>query len=200
MKGEKDSLEDGGDDERREGGERLLVGRRRLQRLGVWGEMIDGKGKSDETRCWRGHSLGIEMIKFFCQWTGGWFLPFPRMMLWDKMWMVDVYQEWSMNSVSSKCETHGCKELGLKSASRWLTSFTSLFWTISHNWGEKKMSLSSKLLMADRSKCKWSSGDGVEKVPIHWNGHQIMILWWVKELKEFFFLATSPMVFFTQHA
>ena len=37
MKGEKDSLEDGGDDERREGGVRRLVGRRRLQRLGVWG-------------------------------------------------------------------------------------------------------------------------------------------------------------------
>ena len=48
MKGEKDSLEDGGDDERREGGVRRLVGRRRLQRLGEWGEMIDGKGKCDE--------------------------------------------------------------------------------------------------------------------------------------------------------
>ena len=52
MKGEEDSLENGGDDERREGGVRRLVGRRRLQRLGVCGgEMIDGKGKSDETRC-----------------------------------------------------------------------------------------------------------------------------------------------------
>ena len=60
MKGEKDSLEDGGDDERREGGVRRLVGRRRLQRLGCGGEMIDGKGKSDETRC------------FFCLWTRGW--------------------------------------------------------------------------------------------------------------------------------
>ena len=34
MKGEEDSLEDGGDDERKEGGVRQLVGRRRLQRLG----------------------------------------------------------------------------------------------------------------------------------------------------------------------
>ena len=50
MKGDEDSLEDGGDDERREGGVRRLVGRRRLQRLGWVGEMIDGKGKSDETR------------------------------------------------------------------------------------------------------------------------------------------------------
>ena len=41
---------------------------------GVRGEMIDGKGKSDETRCWRGHYSGIEMIKFFCQWTRGWSL------------------------------------------------------------------------------------------------------------------------------
>ena len=38
MKGEKDSLEEvREDDERREGGVRRLVGRRRLQRLGVCG-------------------------------------------------------------------------------------------------------------------------------------------------------------------
>ena len=74
------------------------------------------------------------------------------------MWMVDVYQQWSMNSVSSKCETHGCKELGLKSASWWLTSFKSLLWTISHTWGEIKMFFSWILLLLDRSKCKWPMG------------------------------------------
>ena len=45
MKEENDSLEDGGDDERREGGVRRLVGRRRLQRLGWVGGNDRRKGE-----------------------------------------------------------------------------------------------------------------------------------------------------------